>query len=182
VLKSNILPQQPVRGDQVLLRLTLYTNYQTTTAYALPTGGMLEFVIARVYGAGTNDLKVYSSDALFRPTDWKGVYSFTNGKICCRLDLDTDGLVDDLGTTEDSALYYCELVLTPAPTSAGKHVTLLQGGIRVRNDLYRAGITQAIPAPSPPALESSSSQTESVSSSSSTVGRSTTSSASSSST
>jgi len=159
--RENVLSQQPCRGDQVLFRFHLYASTDDTTAYAITAGSAFEFVIGTTFNATGTQIMLYSGDALFRATDWTGAsgWSLTSGRVCCRADFDDERLYNNIGSTEDDVTHYCELVITPTPTSEGQHLTVLHGEITIRNDLYRAGTTISKMVVSPPSLNSSSSST-----------------------
>lgn len=168
---ANILDQEPLRGDQVLQRWHLFEAVNGTTAYVLPEGGEFEFVCSTAKNANSTTRRVYSDDADFNPADWAD-FSKGSGKICCRVDYDKKKLTSDLGTTLVSGTYFAELVMTPPPISEGQHVTLWQGEIVIRNDLYRTGTRATGIVVKPPSQQSSSSScssTSTQSSSSSTI-------------
>jgi len=174
-LRDNIVSARIIRGDELLIRWTIFATENSTTAFALPLDSGLECAIAET--VRPSDYMGYSQDTDFVAADWSS-YSKANGKVCCRMSMNTTNLIDNIvsATSKD---YLIELVMTEEGQT--HHVKLCQATIPIQNDVYRQGEGTSTIVLNPFAGESMSSSSSSQSSSSSTLANSTSSQSSSSS-
>lgn len=111
-LATNTLTDQPIRGDQILLKFTLYQAEGATTPFAIPAGAGLELVITANYEATVeSEVLCYADDTQFDPTLWAD-FDRTVGKVAVLLDTNTTNLLTELGTSANGT-YHVALIMTP---------------------------------------------------------------------
>jgi hypothetical protein len=154
-----------IRGDELLIRWTLFRQLGSTAGFSIDESAGLEFVAALNPDAVGHQICMYSDDGKFISTDWTD-FDRANGMVSCRVSTDTTNLIDAMSGNETRTIP-AALIMTPAPTSLADHVVLWQGAIVVRQDVYRIGEGTSTIVLNPPSLNSSSSSTEALTTSSS---------------
>jgi len=112
VLQAQTLAAAAIRGEQLLLRFTLYMAAHDDTVFNIPAGAGLEFVLTDGYQATLeSQVLAYADDTEFDSTLW-GSWSKSGGKVCCAVSLNTSNLLAALGS-DASATYHAALLMTP---------------------------------------------------------------------
>lgn len=114
------------RGTQILFRCHLMLS-DATTYFAPPTGATWFFGIDNVYTSGHAEL-VSSLNADFVAADWASA-DFDNGKVCWRVDMTAQALIDALGNDASDEMY-AALWMTP---SGGEPVLMAHWDLIVHN-------------------------------------------------
>jgi hypothetical protein len=95
-LRDNVLPHNLYRGDELLLRFTLFGTAGSTTAFALPLDSFMECAVAET--TLPDDYMAYSDDAQFVAADWSA-YDKAGGKVSCRMSTNTTNMISNSATS-----------------------------------------------------------------------------------